>query len=433
MCVCRRSQRLALLPQGTRARCPVGRATARAGVGLRSCPCAGNGECRRTRRLSTCESGSSERAQFDQAAPMPAGTHRAPPRLGSLDGRKRCKPALFEGNGEPDRGLEEDEQRDCFHGRGYGIDAGQGYADAADDHVADLAISAELGGAECFDAHEAEHDDRKLEDGAAGGENQHCEGDEVGRPDLDVVDRVVVVGEEVKRRRERDFVAEGDPADHQRSGEQRKADNPVLRLRSDRRGEEAPELPEHDRQRKCKAERDAYFQRGGERLRDSERQQVTVVYRQLIDQQTDDAAMDGEREDRGGEDGSARDKDPRAKLLEVPDQFDFLAVRQPTRKTHSSYTTFSVTTSTGAATGEVVVVSGLIGAAVSSPGTTRCDSVKLCSSLWSPVTESLNSRKPLPSPRPISGRRFGPNRTSATRASKSSSGIPMKPGIESSF
>ena len=63
---------------------------------------------------------------------------------------------------------------------------------------------------------------------------------------------------------------------------------------------------------------------------------MAVVDRQLIDEQLDHAAMEGERDDRGDEDGSARDKDPRAKLLEVTDELDFLTVGQATRKTHAA-------------------------------------------------------------------------------------------------
>jgi hypothetical protein len=46
--------------------------------------------------------------------------------------------------------------------------------------------------------------------------------------------------------------------------------------------------------------------------------------------------MDDEREDRRREDSSARDEQPRAKLLEVADQLDFLTVRKAPGELHFS-------------------------------------------------------------------------------------------------
>ena len=61
-----------------------------------------------------------------------------------------------------------------------------------------------------------------------------------------------------------------------------------------------------------------------------------MVRRKLGHQQFDHAAMDDEREDRRREDGSARDEQPRAELLEMADELDFLTVCKTPGELHRS-------------------------------------------------------------------------------------------------
>src|SRR5581483_2599809 len=106
--------------------------------------------------------------------------------------------------------------------------------------------------------------------------------------------------------------------------------------------------------------------------------------------------------------------DAAPQLVEMVDEVDPTAVRKPLRKPHGHATLCrsSVCSSTALCGGSSLATS------------------TLCAS---PLIEFLNSRMPLPSPRPISGSRFGPNRTRQTSASRTSSGKPMKPGIQISF
>ena len=68
-----------------------------------------------------------------------------------------------------------------------------------------------------------------------------------GRADGDVEVVRVVVHEEVDGPRQQDPVREGDSRGSERDREQREAEHLPLGGRSDRRREEAPDLPEDDR------------------------------------------------------------------------------------------------------------------------------------------------------------------------------------------
>jgi hypothetical protein len=62
--------------------------------------------------------------------------------------------------------------------------------------------------------------------------------------------------------------------------------------------------------------------------------QMAVLRRQLRDEHRYHAAVHDVREDRRREDGSARDEQSRAELLEMADELDFLTVNETARQPH---------------------------------------------------------------------------------------------------
>src|SRR5581483_1401822 len=154
------------------------------------------------------------------------------------------------------------------------------------------------------------------------------------RLDLHVVDRRVEMRQEPRRGRQRDVVAEDDPADHQRRREEdERLEHPLLRL-LERRDEERPRLPEDDRQRDRGAEVERQPERRHERLADAEREQLAVLLRELVGQQADDAAVDHERGDPRDDDRADAHEEPLTQFLEMLDERGLLAVFQATRQTH---------------------------------------------------------------------------------------------------
>jgi EmrB/QacA subfamily drug resistance transporter len=137
-------------------------------------------------------------ALFATAAAITGGYRRSRAALDALCSRARREPAPLEEHRHPDRELEEQGERDRLDNGRDRVDARERDADRRDDHVADPSVPAQLRRRQCTHTHEPEHDDRQLEHGTACSDHEHGERDEVGRADLHVVDRVVVVRQEVQ-------------------------------------------------------------------------------------------------------------------------------------------------------------------------------------------------------------------------------------------
>src|SRR5581483_494162 len=178
----------------------------------------------------------------------------------------------------------------------------------------------------------------------------------------------------------------------------------ALDMALESRREVAPELPEDDWQREREPGDEAHLERGHERLGDAERDGVAVRQRQRRGQDVEHAAAERVGDAEARADRHQADDDPCAELAEMVDELRGLVRLEPARQAqHHAASCRSRVTSAGTA--------------------------KRSGSGLSPVTESLNSRIPLPSERPISGSRFGPKTSRRTTPSKSSSGRPTNPGM----
>src|SRR5215210_101274 len=329
--------------------------------------------------------------------------------------RPQCGPKLpapLEHDGEPDRELEQNDQRNHLERGRDRVDAGQCDREGRHRGVADLAVAPELRGREDLEANEGEHEDRQLVDEADRDQREQRERVIAARADLDVVAALVVVREEVHRRRQRDLVRERD-ADREEGGrEDHEPADRALRVLVDRRGQKCPELPEDDRQREREAGIETHLERGRERLRDAERDRVPAPRRERLVQPVDQLVVEAVGHRKATRQGERDDDEPAAELAEVLDELRRLAWLQALRQPHQAAFFFS----TGSR------CSKLTGSAIAADASSSCLS-------WLFVTESLNSRKPFPSERPISGSRLGPQISSTTTPSKRISGKPMNPGM----
>ena len=156
-------------------------------------------------------------------------------------------------------------------------------------------------------------------------------------------------------------------------------------------------------------------QRGHERLADRQRRQPAVALRQLQLEPVDQVPVEDVRDDEADEQRAEADEQPLPQLLEMLDERRLLAVPESARWADAhrigyrtvSFSRCGVGVVSCVPAGSCVVVSVWLGVL--------------------PVTESLNSRIPLPSDRPISGRRFAPKRSRATSSRRMISGAPMFP------
>src|SRR5215210_8668246 len=330
--------------------------------------------------------------------------------------RPQCGPKLpapLEHDGEPDRELEQNEQRNHLERGRDRVDAGQCDRESRHRGVADLAVAPELRGREDLEANEGEHEDRQLVDEADRDQREQRERVIAARADLDVVAALVVVREEVHRRRQRDLVRERD-ADREEGGrEDHEPADRALRVLVDRRGQKCPELPEDDRQREREAGIETHLERGRERLRDAEGDRVPAPGRERLVEPFDQLVMKAVGDREAAREGERDDDEPAAELAEVLDELRRLAWLQALGQPHQA-AFFLLSTGSRC--------SKLTGSAIA------CEASSSCLS-WLFVTESLNSRKPWPSDRPISGSRLGPKMSSTTTPSKRISGKPMNPGM----
>jgi hypothetical protein len=149
-----------------------------------------------------------------------------------------------------------------------------------------------------------------------------------------VVEAVVVVGEEVERLRQHEPVAEGDPRGEQHAREEDEERHDPLRALLERGREEAPELPEQDREGERDARHQADLERGQERLGDAEGDQLAAVGRQRPLEPADEVLVEDERHRRRDGERDQRDDDPVAELVEVLDERRLLAVAEAPRDPH---------------------------------------------------------------------------------------------------
>jgi hypothetical protein len=187
-----------------------------------------------------------------------------------LDGaRRECPPggdAPLDDDRDPDRCLEEDQQGHHLERSRDGIDAGQRDCEGSHRDVADPAVLPELLGTDDADAHECDDHDGQLEHETDRDQHGERERDVVLRPDVDVVDVLVVRRQEADGGRHCDPVGE-DEADREQAGRDRDAghDGP-LDAWVERRSEVAPRLPEQDGERDRDRTDERDLQRRHERL-----------------------------------------------------------------------------------------------------------------------------------------------------------------------
>ena len=135
----------------------------------------------------------------------------------------------------------------------------------------------------------------------------------------------------------------------------------------------------------------------------AERDQVARARRQRLLEPVDDGA-EGVRDREADDERDEAEDEPRAQLAEVLDERASSPWLETPRQEPHAGALEAVSRSAGA------------GRACSSPALGAAPQLgpRRSSSSSLPVTESLNSRIPLPSDRPISGRRFGPKTRSTT-------------------
>ena len=185
-------------------------------------------------------------------------------------------PAALEEPGKGDGDQVERDQRDHLEQRRHRIDARKGDRDRRHGDDPDPPVSPQLGRREHADPDEAEHEQRHLEDDRDRHQHERDEGVVVLRPDLDVVEVVVVAGQVLERRGQDDVVPEGDAGDRQRSCERNEPPHAALCSVVERRREERPDLPEDDRQRDQERGVERHRHRGQERLGDPERDRMAL-------------------------------------------------------------------------------------------------------------------------------------------------------------
>ncbi len=243
----------------------------------------------------------------------------------------------------------------------------------------------------------------------------------------------VVPGEEAHRRRQHDEVAEGDAADCEDCRQQRQPPHHLGVAAVDRRDEERPHLPDDHRQRDDDPEVDRDPDRRREGLGGAEGVDVAVLLRDQQLEPVDQVNAKNEPDDRTDDDGADADEQALAQLIEVLDERCLLAVVQATRKPWPRHPWhlalrdglgFALSRSRSRrlfsgrlqrrggcrdGAGRRRITSGA-GATATGGGSSECVSTEGVLV----VTESLNSRIPVPSDRPISGNRFAPKRSSST-------------------
>jgi hypothetical protein len=95
----------------------------------------------------------------------------------------------------------------------------------------------------------------------------------------------------------------------------------------ERRREEAPELPEDDRERKREAGDKAHLDRREEGLGDAERHELSLACGgKRLREPAEDVVLEGERPGEPASDGEKGEDEPSAKLVEVLDEGDALGV-----------------------------------------------------------------------------------------------------------
>ena len=96
--------------------------------------------------------------------------------------------------------------------------------------------------------------------------------------------------------------------------------------------EEAPDLPEDDREREQAAREEGDHERGDERLGDTKGDRLAEVVRKRAVQPVEQVPAKDVREDEAEEDGEHADDEARAQLSEVLDERDLLPGAEPPRK-----------------------------------------------------------------------------------------------------
>ena len=237
----------------------------------------------------------------------------------------RAFPAPLHHNREPDRELEEYEERHGLERERDRVDSWQQHGRQNDEEDPDPAVPAQPVGGQDAEADERQDEDRQLEHEAHPEQDHRDEAVVVARPDLNVVELAVVVRQEREAARQEDEVAEGRPHGEETRSEQDEDRDHPLRVLLERGSEKAPELVEHDRQRDGDARVEADLDRGEERLRDAERDERLVV-RERLREPAEDPLLKGERDRERDGDRAERDEQPRPELAEVLDEGRLFAV-----------------------------------------------------------------------------------------------------------
>src|SRR5262249_1949741 len=273
------------------------------------------------------------------------------------------------------------------------VDPGQEHPDHGHHEDAHAPGAAELRSGQDAQPDEGEHEHRYLERQRDPQQHEGHEPVVVARAnqDLEVAHDGAPPGKNGGR--EDEPVGEGDAAEPERGRKENDDRDRPLSVLLERRREEGPELPEHDRQREQESRPERDPDRGRERLDRAEGRRLAEVVWQRSVEPLEQMPVEGVRDHERDSDRGKRNDQARPELAEVFDERGVLAVaKAPREPAHQGIPPYEVEEG-----GD------------SSPE--RCGSSGFFSS---PLIESLNSRMPFPSERPISGSRLGPNTSKAT-------------------
>ncbi len=197
----------------------------------------------------------------------------------------------------------------------------------------------------------------------------------------------------------------------------------ALRLLVDGGREERPHLPEEDRQDDRDRGVEADLERRRERLRHAERDERLVVGEQAH-QPLDQLVVEHEGERERGHDRDDADEEPVPELRQVLDEGRFLVVARGAAADPAGHRAREVL-----GDGVALARGASRSADAAARGRRQLRERRRTASSSLPDTESLNSRIPLPSWRPISGSRFGPKTRSSTSSRIRSSQMPIPKGM----
>jgi hypothetical protein len=212
---------------------------------------------------------------------------------------------------EPDRRFEQQQHRYQLEERRHEVGPGESERDRRGDEVAESSLLPQRPRAEDADCDESEDYERRLEDQDDPDEDRD---DEVvvrlrldQRPEM----CVVVVREEVDRARQENLVPERNARCSEQDRARDEAEDLPLGFHLDGRREEAPQLPEHDREGEDEPRVDADGDRRRERLCDAERHGPDVP-RQRVVEPVEHVVVEDVRDDRPDADGADHHEEPTA-------------------------------------------------------------------------------------------------------------------------